>query len=351
MQAWISSFLFCKALQAKKENRSTSLIHLPVIDSDILLTRYEPIKNRKNHPVILLHGLTRLGRDDPRIVELKDALVSIGYSVYLPNFPEIANHEMNNRIFDRLRTTFKTIIEIHEQGNPVSIFAASYLGSAALQVCIDESLKTSIKSICTIGSCYEFPDLLKEGMNCPIPDPYFVALLVKNILIQKNEYSAPLAKAFDLIFENLNQDKPLNTSELPFTGLNSYEIKLARNGTNREFLKKLFEKDSGNTFEPPCFNLKNTLPQIKAKVTLIHGEKDPIIFSHHAKRIAELLPKKQSHMLITPLLSHGDHSLRISRLLEVFRCLKAFYFFFKYAEPEKNQQNKILKNPISMKFT
>jgi esterase/lipase len=330
MKSWTDTLLFLYGLLS---NRNSNCIQdvLPPIQSNIKLTRYYKHNSKHCRAIIIFHGINALGATDNRIKKLAQALSLAHYTVYVPHFPEVANHLMLSSVFNRVEAVIQTICSQYTDEQPVVVFAPSYMGSVALQLSTQLELRDKIKSICAIGSFCSLDHFLDFVQNSPHADSYAIAVYNKNLLFRHGSWSHELERAYDLVFDQLIDEGTTSIDPLQFPKLSPVELDYAQRATCQTLLNELVKIDRSTADPFPAFHLENKLHTSKAQVTLLHGLHDHIIPSSHSQQIASSLPKNRHRILITPLLTHGDHKLSLKQVSHIIKMLKTLKFFFKSA--------------------
>lgn len=276
--------------------------------------------------IVLLHGMNTLGSRDPRIIKLARVIASLGFTVWLPHFNEIANHEIHRDITSRLNTMLlclKTYI-----AGPLAIMAPSYLGSIALHLAGNPREYVTIDTLCCIGIFANFDRFMLKVCIGEHTDPYGRAITLKNLLLTQNRLSPGIHQSLEQIFQNLH-DRQNHLTNINIGHLSLDEQEALRPLLQTDQWQPILEplKQFGLLLENSPEHLSNT----STKLAFIHGAKDTLAPSHEIKPLVAYLPADQWRMSITGLMDHSAFLYKIHQLPTLFSLVNTFGFFFNQA--------------------
>jgi pimeloyl-ACP methyl ester carboxylesterase len=150
---------------------------------------YRP-EGRAKAVIVLLHGMHRLGIDEPRLVALARAVAETGYVVHTPELTRLASYRLEEAEAERLGEMIRTVAS-REDVPRVGLFGISFAGGLALIAAADPEVSSRVASICALGS---YGDLIRvtrfyagEGAASPsgapsniTPHPYGIEILLRD---------------------------------------------------------------------------------------------------------------------------------------------------------------------------
>lgn len=287
-------------------------------------------QNRKSPMILLLHGMNFLGINDTRIIHLAKALSILGYNVITPEIPEIRKMLINQDTLESLNDFFE-IFETNVLYESIGLFLVSFSGGMSLIPISNQKQKKLFKSIITIGTYSNFESCIPYALNNFDIDNYGTYILLYNYidLITKNH------KIKDYFYDNIiynslhNQD--LNYLKMK-NNLSKHEsVFCDRIEKNIDFRMEIGEeiirkkKDLIKKLSP--INHIHNIDS-KTKIHFLHGKNDKIISSEESNNIYEKIKDfKDSKLLITDLINHGDSSYKIKKYLQIPKLSSFFNDF------------------------
>ncbi len=125
---------------------------------------YRTYSNKNSSPtIILLHGLTRKGYNDHRLIAFAKALAKIGYKVITPNLTFLQNLDFN---YSDVETIIKVVQHSCNQSNgKVGIMGFSFGGTYGLLAAGDERINRNLSFVLAGGAYYKLSNLLFNSLN------------------------------------------------------------------------------------------------------------------------------------------------------------------------------------------
>lgn len=318
-------FLYRMLRQTPDTGYSTTVMPSAALPDHSALQKMQPVATSRGD-IVLLHGMSSQGSQDPRILKLARVIASLGFTVWLPHFDEIANHEIRRDVFSRLNAMLlhlKSCI-----AGPLAIMAPSYSATIALTLAGQPQTYVPIDALCCIGVFVHFNRFLASFHDGDNADLYGRAISLKNLLITQRRLSATLHHTFEQIFQNLHdhQDKLV---DIHFDHLDLKE---------QAALKPLLQADQWHTirealwqkgllFEQPVERMPNTA----TKLAFIHGINDTLASAHDIKPFVAHLSTTQCRVSITGLMDHSAFLYKIHQLPTLLSLVNTFGFFFNHA--------------------
>ncbi|MCE9599425.1 MAG: alpha/beta hydrolase [Spirochaetia bacterium] len=273
--------------------------------------------------IVLVHGMALRGIDDPRMEVLGQSFASLGFTVYAPLFPEIANLVISTESWRKVSQVVRFVSE--KVNGRVALFSASFsAGIALVAACGDE--KNRISAVCTVGTLGSVDTTLDFLIGQQGIDDYGTMVVLWNFL----KVPASVREAFRIAAADngLERDPP----ELPgyLSKLKKADRELFnRIRSDRDFRLTQWKKFTATKqFQDLRANVSPSLhmKHVPFQVTLIHGEEDNVIPpSESASLHKEFLARGvRSRLGITPLISHGHGSIGLSAIPEAMKLASAF---------------------------
>lgn len=331
---WARDYCSAAQLLLQIENDNHSRIGqfgaLPVEESEVSLPGpYGPIRcriyqprNVKSPPVLLLvHGVHRLGIDEPRLVRFARAFAQRGVRVITPEIRDLMEY----------RITPQSIIEIgamaqawaSRSGKQVGMMGISFAGSLVLLAAANPRYAPAIDSVICVGA---YDDLARVAR-------FFVTERVQ--LPDGSERSQPaeqygvLVLAYDHpedIFAAPDVDAARETLRLwlaeQYDAARALELKLSPSGKAvmeallhyqlAPIRKSLLGEIEKHTDEMAAVSPAGKLNTLRAHVFLLHGTDDAVIPSSETFWLEHEIPRRDLECaLVTPAVEHVDPEAQI----------------------------------------
>jgi pimeloyl-ACP methyl ester carboxylesterase len=284
--------------------------------------------------IVLLHGMSPLGRSDIRIKKLAATFAECGIRVLCPNIDSVSSLRIHTKQIDEVKDILTAMIEESSGllGNgPCSVVAPSF--TAGISMAALNRLPSSINNIMLIGTFVHLNNVLEYFFHNPDSDGYGKLLVLRNFYeltgmsmgylereglrraILDNYYRGQ-DKLVEKYLEDLNSVSPQARERV-----HSLLFDESKAQTCLENITKNIDMDNWNALE-----VLNNIDNIDSRVFLLHGKEDNVIPADQSSLLHRELQSrgKWSRLLITDLLSHGDSRLSLARTGEVFRLMKFF---------------------------
>jgi pimeloyl-ACP methyl ester carboxylesterase len=267
--------------------------------------------------MVLVHGIHRLGIDEPRLVNFARAAASNGFSVMTPEVAALADYHVDGASIGTIGES-AAWMEQRSGTGPVTVVGVSFAGGLSLLATCDPRYAPHIRALVLMGaydnlarvarflatSEAEFPDGRMEPYKA---HDYGAAVFVYSHLDQFFP-ETDLAVAHDALRDWL-WEKPIEAQAL-FPRLSppsraTMEILLARqiDRLRPQLLEAIREDDSQLSAISP----EGKLDALRAPVFILHGTTDDIIPSTESMWLEKDIPHAYlREALITPAFSHVD---------------------------------------------
>ncbi len=317
---------------SKKANRNA--VRRTFARSGFLLDLYEPC-GKDLGTTIFVHGMSGLGREDPRIIHLAGALTRTGQRVLVPDFSSLRKLEIRQRqsseILDQLQ---RLLDETDLVPDKVSLMAVSFSSLFALQAGCNDALSPRISALCLIGGYYDVGSVCSFLIRKDYADPYGRLLILRNYFREIDPKGEDFHRIVDRCILQCVEQKSVWNADIALNRSDALEGQIHWLLTSPVALAELEKKILQvfmNEWHEYDVNLDGFCRDIS--VFLIHGKDDLIVPSDESKQLARCLTKKKipNYLCITRFLSHGDTSIRPWRWVELVRLLQGFFYFFRVA--------------------
>jgi pimeloyl-ACP methyl ester carboxylesterase len=120
---------------------------------------YVPAQSRAGHAMLVVHGVHRLGVDEPRLVAFSRALASQGIEVMTPQLPGIADYRVTPESITTIGDAAKELRA--RTGKKVGIFGLSFSGGLALMAAADERFSEDVAFVVAVGAHHDMTRVAK----------------------------------------------------------------------------------------------------------------------------------------------------------------------------------------------
>lgn len=295
---------------------------------------YEP--TRSIGTILFLHGMSKMGKNDPRMQTMAESMASAGFRVLLPQLPSVAKLRITKEQPAEILRIAENVIndEFDSRPKPIAIMAVSFSGVFAFKLLEVSNLAHKIGPICVIGGYFRFDSILEFLTKSKRADLYGRLLLFKNLKMQQNQISSQIMEAVNIsINEGANFDKAEKLlGHLQAEHQDHYEILFPHVFSDSVLCELLAQlkaesKKSWSVYEVPSFTKLPPRP-----VFLLHGRQDKVIPSGESRMLARKLKEAKFpvQLCLTKFLSHGDTSISLGDLPQLWQLVKSFSWYFKH---------------------
>jgi pimeloyl-ACP methyl ester carboxylesterase len=327
---------YCRAtqllLQLENDNHSRigQLGALPITENEVSLPGphgsircriYTP-ENLKSAPVLLLvHGIHRLGIDEPRLVRFARAFAQRGVLVVTPEIRDL----MEYRITPQSVTEIGAMAQAwaSRSGKQIGVMGISFAGSLALLAAADPRYAPAISSVICLGAYDDLTRVtrffvteraqLPDGTEHSQPaEQYGVLVLAydhpedlfsgQDIELAREALRLWLAEQYDAA--RTQQAKLSPTGKAVMEALFRYQLPPIKD----QLLSEI-QKHSG---EMAAVSVLGKLNSLQAHILLLHGADDAVIPSSETLWLEREMPAHDlERALVTPAVGHVDPQAQI----------------------------------------
>ena len=304
----------------------------------IEVDHYEP-NTQYAGTVVVIHGMSPKGKQDPRISVLCYALSKVGYRVIAPDIESIKKLIICPSQIDAIANILFEIAndELMTPSGKIGVLAPSFSGAMCLAAASLPEIHDRVKAVCAIGAFTEVETVMSYLLNNGAADPYGRFIVLKKIVPLVCSENELFQKALDAAIED-------NLNEISFDEFsNAYNRYLGSlTEPDRQKIRRLFHDSVYReqlfassklvlSEELKALDIIHRIEGLSAKVFLLYGFADAVIPCQQSERLYQELTglKKQANLVITPFLSHGDTQFRLSQLPDIARVVQGFASYFR----------------------
>lgn len=306
--------------------------HLCANKSQANLDIYEPQSYVGS--ILFLHGMSKLGKDDPRMQRMADSMALAGFRVLVPQLQTVSDLRIYSGQPDEIKHLIEETVlkETAYTKRPISLMAVSFTGIFALQALSIPCLTQHIGPVCIIGGYSRFTQVVNYLLLSRRADLYGRLLLYKNYLAVCEEGSEQLSLSIQTAMEisaNIVEQKEVVAvlkSEHPrvYAELKDILVSEELKSPLKTGIKR-FIGQSLNSYKLVDLNKLKKVP-----IFILHGRNDRVIPSGEARSLANRLGKAgfDVQLCLTKFLSHGDTSIQIKDLIPLWQLIASFSWYF-----------------------
>lgn len=282
---------------------------------------YEP-QNVKSPPVLLLvHGVHRLGIDEPRLVHFARAFAERGVLVITPEIRDL----MEYRIAPGSITEIGTMAQAWatRSGKKIGVMGISFSGSLALLAAADPGYERAIDSVICVGSYDDLARVtrffvteriqLPDGSERSQPSEQYGALVLaydhpEDLFAAGDVETAHetlrlwLAEQYDAA--RTKKEKLTPAGRVVADALFRYQLAPIK--------EKLLSEIQGHADAMAAVSPAGRLGALQAHVFLLHGAEDAVIPSSETLWLErDIPPHDVNRVLISPAVEHVDPQAQI----------------------------------------
>ena len=266
--------------------------------------------------MIVVHGVHRLGVNEPRLMAFSRALAQSGIQVFTPELPDIADYQVTRGSVDTIGAAAQHLA--HQINAPVGILGLSFAGGESLLAAADPKYAPSIAFVMSIGAHEDMHRVAEFFVTGHIarPDGTIVTLKPHEygplVLIYSHidEFfpAADISAAREALELLLWEDVPASkaaASELSPPSQDKMACLYAHDSTifNGDIKQAIIR----HAPEMAAVSPHSQLQSLHVPVLLLHGAGDDVIPASEMLWLEKDVPNGYLRgALITPLLSHVD---------------------------------------------
>lgn len=269
--------------------------------------------------IVLVHGATTSGKDDPRLRDVAHALARSGRRVVIPQLG-LRNQRLDVQDEERIRDA----VEFAAGDSTAGVLAFSYGAALCLVALAEESeLQMRVDFVATVGTYFDLTNLIQgvttgtvlyKGRRIPWrPHPRAKELLPQQLaaFLDTEERKAFLSA--------LERQEPAGLSDGP---LAAYQLVSNRDPDRVEALQAALPAEVKRTID--ALSPAEVVDRINFPVYALHSTNDPASPSTESKSLVQALePRVDARLYEVSFLQHVDPTKSIfGNLREAFRIIR-----------------------------
>src|SRR5664280_1769803 len=258
--------------------------------------------------IVIVHGMHRLGIDDPRLVNSARAVAASGFFVMTPLVPGIADYRVERESADLIGAAARNFAQ--ELNVPrVGILAISFSGGLSLLAASDPQFSQSIAWVASVGGYYDLAHVLRffatgeavrpDGSIEPMQPHEYGSLIV--IYDEPQDFFAPedVQTAHEALRLLLSED-----------GKASEALTKTMTPDDQEIMQRIYRKQREKlAAASPAGHLQS----LHVPVLLLHGSDDVIIPPTEMLWLQRDIPKQYLlDTLISPAIGHVNFDAKVT---------------------------------------
>lgn len=250
-------------------------------------------------PVVVLHGLTRRGYDDHRLISFCTILAKLGFTAYAPNLPRLHN-------LDYAFSDIEKICEVvgmagDRSYTPVGIIGFSFGGTYGLIAAAMPQIRNNLRYVLAADAYYSLSDTFARAFSEGETDPYARLALDWPFMDELGLEPDELRIYREIMDSYCMKEEHFTAEELTI-------INKALEKTRQERVKARW-LESSHQFNRLSLEGNTYLQDITAEVLLIHNQSDTLIPSNETISIYHMLKKagKRVHCCVGDAPRHVDY--------------------------------------------
>jgi pimeloyl-ACP methyl ester carboxylesterase len=283
---------------------------------------YSPDDASHAPPLVLLHGVHRLGMNDPRLVLLASAFAERGILVLTPELKALEDYRIAPAEIDVIGRSAQYLDR--QTDEPVGVLGVSFSGSLALLAAADPRYSSSMSCLVAVGAYDDLgrvahflitgEAILPDGSVRRQAAEQYGALVL--IYAHPEQYfsahDAPLAQhALKLWLEE--QFETARSSERELSAAGRAEVEALFQHHMALLQNQIDQGIAADAAEMSAVSPHGKLASLRLPVFLLHGEGDEVIPSSETQWLARDIPPGYLRaLLITPAFGHVDASRKIA---------------------------------------
>lgn len=279
---------------------------------------YTPLESRNPPGLVLVHGIHKLGMNEPRSRSFARALASVGVSVLAPEIPELTDYRVEPSTINAI-SSFAAYLARATGRKATGVVGISFAGGLALIAAADPALQKPIAFVLAVGAHHDLARVVRyyagetvkgpDGRRYDIPPhPYGARVLIYSYLdkLFTDQDRSVAREALRTYLHDQHKRARSLANELSEKG-RELMLRILDHGDKKTVHDILISLLSANRDRLERVSPRGKLANLKAQVFLIHGADDPIVPATETAWLAREIPSgllRQS--LISPVIRHAE---------------------------------------------
>lgn len=289
--------------------------------------------------ILLVHGLSPLAHQDPRMVNLARALAAVGFRVVAPEFAEVRHLVISPVSIDNIARCIRSVAMEYKSANyRIGVFSASFCGGVSLLAAARPEAAAWVSGLLALGSYTDVTSTLQYLLSSEKADAYGRLLILKNFIHHSIGHDPEVQLALQTaIADNFYGRQPGDLA-IVLQRLRPHAVHLVQTLLDHAAVRRYhFDRIRPQLKQiSAALDVIRNVSRVKAPVWLLHGEDDNIIPANQSRLLHAALRRagKRSTLLVSPLLGHSNVSLSFSTMPELAQLISAVAdYFYATAHP------------------
>ena len=269
--------------------------------------------------LILVHGLTEAGKDDPRIVWFGRLMARLGFAVLVPEFPGLRALQARDADVDEIADSVRFLTSLGPlvRADRVGLAGFSYVAGPTLIAATDPAIASRIGFVASVGGYYDLVNVIRFVTTGHFAHRDIQGWLPPNQVARWGFLQSNLELLRDpkdrRILEAIARARAAGATAggvPPLDGLSPWGRALYGLLTNEDpdrVASLIEELDPLVRAQIAYLSLARVVGRLRADLVIIHGAQDDFIPYTESLRLAEAAPEPpRVHLVITRLLGHMD---------------------------------------------
>jgi pimeloyl-ACP methyl ester carboxylesterase len=285
---------------------------LDTVQGPLKFRMYIPVDVAEPPGILLLHGIHRLGIEEPRLVNFGRTLAAAGIEVMTPELSDLADYHVSPRTVDTIGLSAQALAQKMKQPR-VGVLGVSFAGGLALLAADRPEYAKNIGMVLAVGAHDDMTRVAHFFAANMIerPDGSSVAFRAHEYGVLVLAYShledffsprdVPLAR--EALHAELweQPDAQQKAALMSPTGQKTFDTLLH----HRELLQQSFFREiDRHRDEMQAVSPRNHISDLKTRVFLLHGTTDSVIPASETLWLAKEVPPAQLRaVLVSPAMN------------------------------------------------
>jgi dienelactone hydrolase len=268
-----------------------------------------------NHPgaMVLLHGVHRLGMDEPRLINFSRALAGAGIEVMTPELKDLADYHVVPQSIDVIGLS-TGVLKNWVGASKVGIMGLSFAGGLALLAATRPDYAANIGFIATVGSHDDLARVSRffatntierpDGASASLQAHEYGVLILAYSHMEDffSAHDVPIAREALRLWLWESPDSMKKIDQLSPAGRAELELLLHHRD---QLQQQLLQEIQKHAEEMRVVSPHGQLDHLTVPVLLLHATADTVIPASETSWLAQDIPAKQvKSVLISPALVH-----------------------------------------------
>src|SRR5690554_6448075 len=292
---------------------------------------YRPASGSVHARYLVLHGMHRLGIDEPRLMTLSRALAELRLEVHTPELEGLKDYRLGREEIERIQARIRGLSADTGERAELSVFAISFAAGLALLAFEDPSLHRSVRGLFLLGPYGDLERVLRfyGGSEARGPDgeaahlrphPYGLEIMLRDRL---DEWVDPESReAVHAILTAAMSDRFFDADALSkeLGGELGVELRALIRGEPNARLQRIAQGlIDARTEQLASLSLDPSRITLPDRIFILHGAEDRVIPPTESLHLEKALGPK-AKVLITGAIRHAEGA-SASEILDRFALL------------------------------